>query len=518
MNLIYDRVPHINEWLIKGKYQGETLLTAEDRGKVDFKEEDFITSIKEQYDNLVEKLDNYLEFMENANYPTDLNSDQLLDLGLVSFLVNIVKNTNRYDKTLHGHNRQNINKDKYIIATETQSFYIISDLLGPLDTYISVYRDDENTIKVNGTVEGVNKFMFDRYNSQLDYTNFALTHIKTTCCLAVLYIIRTLQTIGRLEGQIIQRNIPETPEMKLLNGLNRPIPNLEYSLSEISKIKRLRREAYTKLNRVTMSKRDGEAGQNNKMLGEQNDDYDYETEFKDIFKTIVVLVELYVNKYNKENPTNKLVFKKEVILEGVMSGKEFYPVTTSLIYAFDDYFNESDDTHSIINDHSKDGIKHNVLTNHLNYLAQCIVATSDVSDDMENMYTVAQFEKFCNKLIYYCTCITTHWTFQESQPSVNSLIANASSIYELYGKNETKFLTKLFTVDEVELELGDSTSPSKFTFNFIPFINEEIQTIFKSTNLTTNVKYVAWLTLYCLNGYFVHLYNKDMLTVVSKSN
>lgn len=504
--------------LIKGKYQGETLLTAEDRGKTEFNKNDFITSIKEQYDNFVEKLDNYLEVIENANYPTDLNSDQLLDLGLVSFLVNIIKNTNRYDKDYHSY-CEIFDEDKYISATETQSFEIKTEMLGPLDTYISVYNNKNNTIKINSDINM--KFMFDRYNSQRDYTNFALTHIKMTCCLAVLYIIRSLQTIGRLEGQIIQRSVPETPKMKLINGLNSPIPNLEYSFGEISKIKRLRREAYAKLNQVTMSKRDIVTGPNSELLGnqEENSDFNYETDFEEIFKTIVDLVESYVNKYNKENPTNKLVFNKDVILEGVMNGKEFYPVTKSLIYAFDDYFNETDSKYSVINkDHPINGIKHNVLTNHLNYLAQCIAATSDASGNRQTMYTAAQFEKFCNKLIYYCTCIATHWTFQETQPSANSLIANASSIYELYGKNETKFLTKLFTVDEVELELEDSTSSSKFTFNFVPFINEEIQAIFKSTNLTTNVKYVAWLTLYCLNGYFVHLYNKDMLSVVSNSN
>lgn len=519
-----------NKQLIKGKYQGETELKKEDRGKDKFEEEDFITSIKEQYDSLVEKLDNYLEIIENEKYPTDLNSDQLLNLGLVSFLVNIIKNTNRYDKEKHEHVETN-SGDKYLKdvgGRPRDKIEINTSLLGPLDTYISVYsdKDDTDVIKTNHN-EGDVKFMFDRYNSQEDYTNFALTHIKMTCCLAVLYIIRSLQTIGRLEGQTIQRSVPETPEMKILNGLNSPIPNLEYSLGEISKIKQLRREAYAKLKRVTMSKRKKDHGgpidpsnqNSDKLLGNQTDyTYNYEIEFEEIFKTIVDLVESYVNKYNEENPTNKLVFNKDVILEGVISGKEFYPVTKSLIYAFDDYFNEDDKKYSNINKtQSFFGIKHNVLTNHLNYLAQCIAATSDASGDRQTMYTVAQFEKFCNKLIYYCTCITTHWTFEESQPSTNSLIANASSIYELYGKNETKFLTKLFTVDEVELELGDSTSPSKFTFNFVPFINEEIQAIFKSTNLTTNVKYVAWLTLYCLNGYFVHLYNKDMLSVVTKS-
>ena len=593
----------INDELIKGKYQGEKVLTKEDIGKNEFKREYFVTSIKEQYDNLIEKLDNYLEVIENEKYPTDLNSDQLLDLGLISFLVNIIKNTNRYDKN-EGSNRvkyatassgivgiitggtitggtvtitggtvtggmvtlktvtgetvtititggtvtdgndegiteRTVTKGTITISsgviiisdgtittkisdgTITEEFINIdASKLCILDTFISVYDKDDNTsIKNNSKDTSVKKFMFDRYNSQQDYTNFALTHIKMTCCLAILYIIRSLQTIGRLDGQIIQRSVSETPEMKLLNGLNNPIPNLEYSLGEISKIKRLRREAYSKLNQVTMSKRDTVTGPNSELLGDQTTTYKYETEFEDIFKTIVNLVESYVDKYNKENTTNKLVFDKDVILEGVINGKEFYPVTKSLIYAFDDYFNEADEKYSTINTvHPIDGIKHNVLTNHLNYLAQCIVATSDTSGDMQNMYTVAQFEKFCNKLIYYCTCITTHWTFQESQPSNNSLIANASSIYQLYGKNETKFLTKLFTIDEVELELGDSDSSSKFTFNFVPFINEEIQTIFKSTNLTTNVKYVAWLTLYCLNGYFVHLYNKDMLSVVSKSN
>lgn len=499
--------------LIKGKYQGETFLKKDDRGKDEFKEEDFITSIKEQYDNLVEKLDNYLEVIENEKYPTDLNSNQLVDLGLISFLVNIIKNTNRYDK-----NEDNRVDNNIFVDPTNEVVAIAHNMLGPLDTYISVYNN--NPVDIIKTNTNDSKFIFDRYNTEKDYTNFALTHIKMTCCLAVLYIIRSLQTIGKLEGQIIQRSVLETPEMKILNGLNSPIPNLEYSLGEITRIKRLRQEAYAKLNKVTKSKRYFDPTKpNSELLGNQTSFwYNYEIKFEEIFKTIVDLVESYVNKYNEENPTNKLVFNKNVILEGVMSGKEFYPVTKSLIYAFDDYFNEDDKKYSTINkDHVKDGIKHNVLTNHLNYLAQCIAATSDASGNRQTMYTVAQFEKFCNKLIYYCTCITTHWTFEESQPSANSLIANASSIYELYGKNETKFLTKLFTIDEVELELGDSTSPSKFTFNFVPFINEEIQAIFKSTNLTTNVKYVAWLTLYCLNGYFVHLYNKDMLSVVTKS-
>lgn len=340
-----------------------------------------------------------------------------------------------------------------------------------------------------------------RYETESHYRNYALTVIKLTLALGILYTFRLLQYYNTNLERRGKRKLRSNEENIIEKILNKPLPN-SLTLTELNKIQRLKNVLADQLIHIK-NKRDAAPGQTDVQLLPPNINGTIEND-----DSLYLCMESIMEIMNSQIEDSSAIKIDSSFI--TTAGHRLYPFTKSMLYQFDEYFSVKVGPNDFNKDFnaSNSRISFDLLTNALNYVAQGIVVSSNNED---NKYTMGDYEKMLTKIIYLCNCQTVNWSHLDKLTStgLDDLKNEESPLFDL-GLFVEK--TDLFKGIDYVIPIGNTNQ--KFKTTFLTFIQKEMKTMLKSSNLTNMVKYVYWLTLYCINSYFIHLKEFSPFNVV----
>lgn len=345
-----------------------------------------------------------------------------------------------------------------------------------------------------------------RYGNVNLYRNFSLIVIKIAISLTVLYIFRLIQFSNYLKTQNQTLELRTNKNDKIYKLLSRKLPN-NLTITDYTTISRLKR----KLEKMTTQlHRNNDTPKTLDFNLPTNDEKSEDREsLKICYENILGFMN---NQVNADNSSAKITTDDSAFINS--SFDRLYPFTKSMLYQYDEYFsvNESNDYNSNNSNSSK--IEFGTILNGLNYVAQ------SVARNKSEKYTVADMEKLLTKIIYLCTCLTVNWSDHDkiSTTSIEKIVDDESPMKDIIKNLEYAGDHGLFVNKEVNMDKTTDNGPATaFKTTILGFIYGEMKAIVNS-DLTSVVKYVYWLSLYCINSYFIHLLKKDIKEVVTSAN
>ena len=183
-------------------------------------------------ENLTEIYDKYISFKNDPNNESFQSIDEF--------------------NTLH--------LDSLGIAPILRNFFKTDDYLG------KIFEDGSCVTSSIITYDLFNDCTVSRYDSNAHYRNYALTIIKMTVVLGVLYIYKLLECYIKHQQQTFAMNRNSSLENEIENILNEPLPK-SLTLASLNKIQQLRKVLIDHLNLVEAKNHktresDGEATEN----------------------------------------------------------------------------------------------------------------------------------------------------------------------------------------------------------------------------------------------------------------
>lgn len=434
------------------------------------------TELRMELNKIKNNVENYKTVLKDVDYDiTSLNNEALDKLEIIEFLRKYV-----YDTMTIDHNLSD--------WSETED----------LTTYISIQKLDKASA-------------FKRYQSLYSYRNFALIHYKLTTSLAILTIIRYLQCYGYFnETEYKCRSLKNKREYKIQAILESPLPNANYSFSEMAEITR---HVFNLKHKTERNKR---------MISSIDDktEFDDDEKFGDVMKMLVAIA----SAYSSSNGGIFVDYSTLISEINTKTNKRFYPLVKSLVYLYPQYFNGSNRKESTLNDkkiHNNNKYEFSVLTNHLNFIAQSIVSNSNYNNngtliEGNKQYTIKDFERLLSLIVYYCNSITTHWSDKDEIISKYVENASESSMYGIYG-NLINLEDSIFKMGSKKINIIVDETELAFQMNLPEFILEHMTSIMTSSNLTKTTKFVSFITIYVIAAYFSHLYHTNALKPLIKT-
>ena len=403
----------------------------------------------------------------------DFNSKQLDSLGIIP----ILKTANLF----------NYDTDKAYIYNENE-FTEGHNFDNPEDYKTQIYY------------KGIT---VSRYGNIHLYHNFSLIVIKIAISLTILYIFRLIQFFNYLKLQKESLSLRNNKNNEIDRLLSQELPN-NLTITDYTTIKRLKRKLEEMTKQLHRDNQNGFDLPNDTNASMNNNKIAIEDSLAVCYTNILEIMNNQVNK-----PVYKLT--DSMFIDNTFG--RLYPFTKAMLYQYDEYF--SADASGDYNEHNDSGsleIKFGTILNGLNYVAQSIAR------DKSNDYKVKDMEKLLTKIIYLCTCLTVNWS--DLDKITTNKIENItkeespmSDIMELqYVGDYGLFTNKPINMDK-QSGLQQTTV---FKTTILGFIYGEMKAIVNS-DLQWVVKYVYWLSLYCINSYFIHLLKKDITQVVTSA-
>lgn len=442
----------------------------------------FENALRLELNEIKNNVENYETKLKDEDYDiTNLDNNALKKLGIIDFLKTHINDTMDVGKIMKANNTMALKTD--------------------LKTGVSVQNVKNN----------INKRLFNRYQSLGHYRNFALIHYKLTTSLAILTIIRYLQCYGYFnEMEYKCRNLKNKREYKIQAILESPLPNANYSFDEMATVA----QHVFNLKHKTERKKRAISSITDKS------EFDDDEKFGSVMKMLVAIASAYASS------DGEISVDYSTIMSDINSKteKRFYPLVKSLVYLYPQYFNGSKGKESELNkkklyNYSK--YEFSVLTNHLNFIAQSIVANSNYNNngtliEGNKQYTIKDFECLLSLIVYYCNSITTHWSDKDEITSKFVENASESSLYGIYGKL-INLEDSIFKMGSKKVSVIVEDSELAFQMNLPEFMLEHMTSIMTSTNLTKTTKFVSFVTIYVIAAYFSHLYHTNALKPLIKS-
>lgn len=437
-------------------------------------------SLRMELNEIKNNVENYETVLKNIDYDiTNLNDEALSELGITDFL-----KTRIYDT----------------MKVETMTAHSVNGDEGKKYTDLTTYVADQTVNNTNKTDR-----LFNRHQSIRHYRNFALIHHKLTTSLSMLAIMRYLQCYGYLnETEYKCRSLKNKREYKIQAILDSPVPKGNYSFNDMATVAQHVFNLKHKMQRKkrVISTIIGKAG------------FDNNDNFEDVMEMLVAIANAY------SSSTGEISIDYSTIMSDLNSQtkKRFYPLVKSLIYLYPQYFNGSKSTVSNLNGkkvYNNNKYEFDVLTNHLNYIAQSIVANSNYNNngtliEGNKQYTFKDFERLLSLIVYYCNSITTHWSDKDEITSKYIENASESSMYGIYG-NLINLEDSIFKMGSKKVNVDVDGTELAFQMNLPEFILEHMTSIMTSSNLTKTTKFVSFVTIYVIAAYFSHLYHTNAL-------
>ena len=445
-------------------------------------EEGFENSLRLELNEIKNNVENYEIVLKNEDYDiTNLDNNALKKLGIIDFLETHINDTMDIGEEMNAH-----------------------EIDGTVSLKTAVSAQKVNTVDNNG--------LFNRYQSLGHYRNFALIHYKLTTSLAMLTIIRYLQCYGYFnEMEYKCRSLKNKREYKIQAILESPLPNANYSFVDMA----------TVAQHVFNLKHKTERKKRAISSIEDKTEFDNDTEFGKVMKMLVAIASAY------SSSDGEISIDYSTIMSDINSKteKRFYPLVKSLVYLYPQYFNGSKGKESTLNNkklYNNSKYEFDVLTNHLNYIAQSIVANSNYNNngtlvEGNRQYTIKDFERLLSLIVYYCNSITTHWSDKDEITSKFVENASESSMYGIYG-NLINLEDSIFKMGSKKVNVDVNGTELAFQMNLPEFILEHMTSIMTSSNLTKTTKFVSFVTIYVIAAYFSHLYHTNALKPLIKSN
>lgn len=444
--------------------------------------EDFENSLRLQLNEIKNNVENYEITLKDEDYDiTNLDNNALKKLGIIDFLETRINDTMDVGEEMNAHELIDIDSLKTAVSAQ-----------------------NVKTVDNNG--------LFNRYQSLAHYRNFALIHYKLTTSLAMLTIIRYLQCYGYFnEMEYKCRSLKNKREYKIQAILESPLPNANYSFDDMAEIA----EHISNLKHKTERKKRAISSIADKS------EFDDDTEFGKVMKMLVAIASAY------SSSDGEILIDYSTIMSDINSKteKRFYPLVKSLVYLYPQYFNGSKSKESTLNNkklYNNSKYEFDVLTNHLNYIAQSIVANSNYNNngtlvEGSRQYTIKDFERLLSLIVYYCNSITTHWSDKDEITSKFVENASESSMYGIYG-NLINLEDSIFKMGSKKVNVDVNGTELAFQMNLPEFILEHMTSIMTSSNLTKTTKFVSFVTIYVIAAYFSHLYHTNALKPLIKTN
>lgn len=341
-----------------------------------------------------------------------------------------------------------------------------------------------------------------RYQNEYLYRTFSLIVIKIAIALAVLYIFRSIQLYNYAKKQGSIKNLRSTKDNEIERLLLRKIPN-NLTITDYTTITHLRKE----LEKMKMQSRENNKETSFEFKLPINTDATVNTDDQiSINDSLFVCYANILEFMNHQaSDSNKLTISN--FAENTFA--RLYPFTKSMLYQYDEYFSITESNYNKSNNGGSSEIKFGTILNGLNYVAQSI-ATDEYN------YKVEHLEKTLTKIIYLCTCLTINWSDLDeiTTTSIDNIDPKESPLSKImslkYKDNYGLFVNKLITMSKYNIVDG---TLSAFKTTILGFILGEMKSIVDSS-LPWVVKYVYWLSLYCINAYFIHLMKKNIKDVV----
>ena len=449
---------------------------------------EFENSLRLELNEIKNNVENYETILKEENYDiTNLDNNALTKLGIIDFLKTHINDTMDVGEKKYANNT--------VQTTNTKT--------KPLQTSVSA---QENSTEVD-----LERRLFNRYQSLGHYRNFALIHYKLTTSLAMLTIIRYLQCYGYFnEMEYKCRSLKNKREYKIQAILESPLPNANYSFDDMAEIV----EHISNLKHKTERKKRAISSIEDKT------EFDDDKEFGKVMKMLVAIASAY------SSSDGEISIDYSTIMSDINSKteKRFYPVVKSLVYLYPQYFNGSKGKESTLNNkklYNNNKYEFSVLTNHLNYIAQSIVANSNYNNngtlvEGSRQYTIKDFERLLSLIVYYCNSITTHWSDKDEITSKFVENVSESSMYGIYG-NLINLEDSIFKMGSKKVNVDVDGTELAFQMNLPEFILEHMTSIMTSSNLTKTTKFVSFVTIYVIAAYFSHLYHTNALKPLIKT-
>ena len=442
---------------------------------------DALTDIEDIYHNFKNYAEDNSNGIFNNRYETDFNTNQLDSLGII----NVLKNANllHYGQTS--------------LPGNSLDFVYNGNEVSNYTAYTENYKTQ--TYYHNTKVS--------RYENEYLYRTFSLIVIKIAIALAVLYIFRNIQAYNHYESQKENstKSLRSAKDNEIERLLSRKIPN-DLTITDYTTVTHLRKE----LEKMKMQLREDTTEKRTFVLPNGTDvtfevEDDKQISINDslyvCYKTILDFMNNQAEEGNKLTNSN--------FISNTFA--RLYPFTKSMLYQYDEYFsvnNFSDYNDS--NDSGSSEIKFGTILNGLNYVAQSVVRSK--CED----YEIGDLEKMLTKIIYLCTCLTVNWSDLDeiATPTIHHIEVTGCPLYGLIDFDHTSehglYVNKEITMSESNTTQG--VLPV-FKTTILGFIYGEMKKIVNSS-LPLVVKYVYWLSLYCINSYFNHIIKKDITKVV----
>ena len=419
---------------------------------------------------------NYINFANDENdivfkdSGIDFNSNQLDSLGIV----NVLKCAN-----LFHYNQDSFEKKDYIY-----------DGADGID-----YKDYKTNYKTQTYYRNTK---VSRYRNEYLYRTFSLIVIKIAIALAVLYIFRNIQLYNSIKEQANAKNLRSTKDNEIERLLSRKIPK-DLTITDYTTVTHLRR----KLEKMKLQLR----ADTKKQIFKLPDDTEAKTDNDGNLLKEDPLFECYGNilKFMNYQADNKLI--DSTFVSNTFA--RLYPFTKSMLYQYDEYFSIKSSEYNP-NNNSSSEIKFGTILNGLNYVAQSVASN-------KYNYKVGDLEKTLTKIIYLCTCLTVNWSDLDVITTTNqsNLDVTESPLFNImtfdHAGDYGLYVNKTINMSILDDIIDDAKTV--FETTILGFIHGEMLAIVNS-NLERVVKYVYWLSLYCINAYFIHLMKKDSTLVV----